>query len=78
MFLSQLIGGGVVCRDGWQARIVPGASSILHLAQAAISRGDHLSNVVAGAGRGEVVDLPGLLAAGRIDCPLRHPDPGHM
>lgn len=77
MHLSQLIGGGVVCRNGADAHLVPGATSILHLAQAAIATGEGLAGVVAGLGRGEAVSLPDLLAAGRIDCPLRHPDPAH-
>jgi hypothetical protein len=56
---------------------VPGATSILDLAQAAIASGQGLAGVVAGLGRGEAVSLPDLLAAGRLDCPLRHPDPAH-
>ena len=89
MHLSQLTGGGVVVRAGAPgekisdedfsaARLIPGAPSILHLAQAAIATGEGLAGVVAGLGQGEAVSLPELLAAGRIDCPLRHPDPAHM
>ena len=78
MHLSQLIGGGVVVRTGKDARLIPGAGSVLELAQAAIASGKPLSEVVAGLGQGEVVDLPALLAAGRLDCPVRHPDPAHM
>jgi hypothetical protein len=72
-----LIGGGVICRTGTEAYLLPGATSILHLAQAAIATGEGLAGVVAGLGQGEAVSLPDLLAAGRIDCPLRHPDPAH-
>lgn len=78
MHLSQLIGGGVVVRSGSNARVIPGAGSILELAQAAVATAKPLSEVVAGLGQGEAADLPALLAAGRIDCPLRHPDPAHM
>ena len=78
MHLSQMIGGGVICRHGDDARLVPGAPSILHLAQAAIATGEGLAGIIAGLGQGETVDLAACLAAGRIDCPLRHPDPAHM
>jgi hypothetical protein len=78
MHLSQLIGGGVICREGDAARLVQGADTILHLAQAAIAQGASLADIVNGLGLGEAADLAGLLAAGRIDCPLRHPDPAHM
>jgi hypothetical protein len=77
MHLSQLIGGGVICRRGEDAHLVPGATSILHLAQAAIATGEGLAGVVAGLGQGEAVSLTDLSAAGRLDCPLRHPDPAH-
>jgi hypothetical protein len=76
--LSQLKGVGVICRRGNAAYFVPGADSILHLAQAAIAQGHSLADVVAGLGQGAAADLPALLAAGQIDCPLRHPDPAHM
>ncbi|PZR00193.1 MAG: GguC protein [Cereibacter sphaeroides] len=78
MHLSQLNGGGVVLREGSDARIVPGATTILDLAQAAIATGQGMKGVVAGLGQGEAVNLPQMLAAGMIDCPLRHPDPAHM
>jgi hypothetical protein len=78
MHLSQLIGGGVVVREGAHARLIPGAPSILHLAQAAIATGEGLAGVVVGLGQGEAVDLAALASAGKLDCPLRHPDPAHM
>ena len=34
--------------------------------------------MVTAAGKGAAADLPALLAAGALDCPLRHPDPAHM
>jgi hypothetical protein len=78
MHLSQLIGGGVVCREGADAHMVPNARSIHDLAVAAIAAGEPLARIVAAMGRGEAADLPRLFAAGKIDCPLRHPDPAHM
>ncbi len=78
MHLSQLTDGGVVVRHGDVARLVPGAGTILGLAQAAIAAGTGLAGEVARHGEGAPVDLAGLLAAGRLDCPLRHPDPAHM
>ncbi|MGB8815177.1 MAG: AraD1 family protein [Paracoccaceae bacterium] len=78
MHLSQLIKGGVICRVGTEARVVPGADSVLELAQAAIYAGQSMADVVTARGSGAVVDLAALLAAGALDCPLRHPDPAHM
>ena len=78
MHLCQLIKGGVICRRGDEARLVPGAGTVLGLAQAAIAAWRSLADVVAARGTGETVDLPALLTAGQLDCPLRHPDPGHM
>ncbi|WP_444666720.1 AraD1 family protein [Cereibacter changlensis] len=78
MHLSQLIGGGVICREGTTAFAVPGVGTILDLAQAAVATGGRLAEVVAARGRGEAVDLAALLAGGWLDCPLRHPDPAHM
>ncbi|MDT8854373.1 GguC family protein [Paracoccaceae bacterium Fryx2] len=78
MHLSQIIDGGVICRTGGATRHVPGATSILALAQEAIASGRALADTVTARGRGDDADLPALLAAGKIDCPLRHPDPAHM
>ncbi len=78
MHLSQLNGGGVVCRVGADARLVPGATSIYELAQAAVAAGQPLAEIVAALGLGETVDLAQMLAAGMLDCPVRHPDPAHL
>ncbi|MDE3029603.1 MAG: GguC protein, partial [Paracoccaceae bacterium] len=78
MHLSQLKEGGVVCRMGGSAYIVPGAASILALASEAIASGRSLGDVVTAHGKGDAVDLNAALAAGRIDTPLRHPDPAHL
>ena len=78
MHLSQLKKGGVIARDGNTAWAVPGSTTILALAQSAIAQGRGLADLVTAAGQGEAADLPALLAAGALDCPLRHPDPAHM
>jgi hypothetical protein len=78
MHLIQLKDGGVICRDGAEAHHVPGSSTIYALAQDAIAAGRSLAETVAAQGRGEVAYLARLLDAGRIDTPLRHPDPAHL
>ncbi len=78
MLLSQLTEGGVVCRMGEDARMVPGATTILALAAEAIAAGRGLAEVVSARGTGEAVDMAALLAAGRLDCPVRHPDAAHL
>ena len=78
MHLSQLIGGGVILREGEIAHLLPGAASIYDLANAAIAEGRPLAELLAAAGQGEVVDLPALAAAGCLDVPMRHPEPARM
>lgn len=78
MFLSQLKDGGIICRQGDAARIVPGFSSTYELAKAAIADGASIADLIAGRGEGQAVDLAALAAAGKLDCPVRHPDPAHM
>lgn len=82
MLLSQisLPGGGiaVVARDGSEAAVVRGATSVYALALSAIAAGRSLSAEVTAHGLGEVVDLPALAASGRIRLPIEHPDPAHM
>ena len=82
MLLSQisLPGGGmaVVARDGSEAAIVRGASSVYDLALAAIRAGRSLAEEVAAHGLGEAVDLAAVAAEGRLRLPVEHPDPAHM
>lgn len=78
MFLSQLKSGGVICRKGDDARLVPGFTSIYELAQAAIAGKATLADILAQRGEGEVVQIETLAAEGKLDCPVRHPDPAHM
>jgi len=78
MYLSQLKRGGVICRDGETARMVPGVTSTYALATAAIAEGISLADAIARRGEGEVVDLASLADRGALDCPVRHPDAAHM
>jgi len=81
MFLSQIRLGdrrAVVARNGAGAHVVPGAASVIDLAQAAIAAGRGLAAEVAARGQGEAVDLAAALAEGRVLLPVDHPDPCHM
>lgn len=80
MFLSQIevaSGRAVVARDGNSAHVVPGAASVIALAQAAIAAGRTLADEVAARGPGKAVDLAAALAEGRVLLPADHPDPCH-
>jgi len=78
MHLSQLKGGGVICRQGDDARRVRDASSTYALAMEAIAAGTTLAAIIGQHGLGEPVDLLILAEQGQLDCPVRHPDPAHM
>jgi hypothetical protein len=78
MYLSQLKTGGVICRQGEAARLVPGYNTTYDLAKAAIAAGTTVAGLIEKQGAGEAVDLLGLAADGKLDCPVRHPDPAHM
>ena len=78
MHLSQLIGGGVILREGEIAHLLPGAVSVYDLASAAIAEGRPLADLLAAAGQGEAVDLAALAAGGKLDLPMRHPEPARM
>jgi hypothetical protein len=68
----------VVAREGQMAWIVPGATSVYALAQAALSAGQRLEEEIAVRGKGESVDLDQALAEGRVLLPINHPDPAHL
>ncbi|WP_128253384.1 AraD1 family protein [Falsirhodobacter deserti] len=74
MHLSQLKAGGVVVRTA-TSRLVAGAT-IFDLATEAIRTNRPLSAVIPEGG--EAVDLPALAAEGKLDVPLRHPEPARM
>ncbi|MFN7090434.1 MAG: AraD1 family protein [Allorhizobium sp.] len=78
MFLSQLKAGGIICRQGEAARLVPGFNSTYELAKAAIAAGTTVAALIEQQGQGDTVDLVALAAEGKLDCPVRHPDPAHM
>lgn len=76
MHLSQLKSGGVICREGETARLVPGLSSIFELASEAVAKGAKLAEILPAGG--EAVDLLALAFAGKLDVPVRHPEPARM
>ena len=82
MLISQILkpGGGlaVVVRHGTEAAVVRGATSTYALASEAIAGGKTLAQTISAHGLGEAVDLPALLAAGRVTLPISHPDAAHM
>lgn len=78
MFLSQLKAGGIICRQGEAARLVPGFNTTYELAKAAIAAGTDVATLIEKQGAGDSVDLVALAAEGKLDCPVRHPDPAHM
>ncbi|MBA4796780.1 MAG: GguC protein [Rhizobiales bacterium] len=78
MFLSQLKAGGIICRQGEAARLVLGFNTTYELANAAIAAGTDVATLIEKQGAGDSVDLLALAAEGKLDCPVRHPDPAHM
>jgi len=82
MLISQITrpGGGlaVVVRSGSEAAVLRGMPSSYALAMEAATSGRPVAAVVAERGLGEAVDLPSLLAEGRVTLPITHPDPAHM
>jgi hypothetical protein len=78
MFLSQLKAGGIICRQGEASRLVPGFKTTYELAKAAIAAGTTVAALLEKQGAGDAVDLLALAAEGKLDCPVRHPDPAHM
>lgn len=76
MHLSQLKSGGVICRLGAEARLLPGLKSVYELAGLAVAAGARLADLLPEGG--EPVDLAALAAAERLDVPLRHPEPARM
>lgn len=68
----------VVARQGAEAAVVKGAASTYALATQAIAKGQSLAATIAAHGLGAAVDLPALLAAGRMALPISHPDAAHM
>ncbi|MBC2834418.1 AraD1 family protein [Paragemmobacter straminiformis] len=82
MLISQIIGPdgktAVVVREGSEAAVLRATPSTYALAMEAAGSRRPVAAVVAERGLGEAVDLPSLLAAGRVTLPITHPDPVHM
>ena len=82
MLISQVIGPdgkiAVVVREGSEAAVLRGTDSSYALAMEAAAAKRPVAALVAERGLGEAVDLPSLLAAGRVALPISHPDPVHM
>lgn len=83
MLISQTIDHGdktqrVVFRDGGEAKIVAGVSSVYELAQSALRNKQSLKDAIAASGAGDVVDLEKVAAENRFLCPITHPDPAHL
>jgi hypothetical protein len=81
MLLSQIRtpqGVAVVARDGSEAAVVRGASSVRDLALEALASGRGLAETVAAHGLGEAVDLVAQAEAGNLLAPIHHPDPAHL
>ena len=82
MLLSQIIGAdgkvAVVVREGSEAAVLRGTASTYALAMDAATARRPVAALVAEGGRGEAVDLPSLLAAGKVTLPITHPDPAHL
>ncbi len=62
---------------GEKPQIVPGAKSMLELAQSAIAAKRNLTAEVESRGAGETFDYTAALAEGRVLPPLDHPDATH-
>lgn len=82
MLLSQLKlpdgSRAVAVRQGDAVTLVPGVSSTIELAQAAIAAGHSLAAEIKARGQGAAVDLAAALAEGRMLLPVDHADPAHL
>ncbi len=82
MFLSQIRletgARAVVFREGEAAHILPGVTTVVELAQAAIAAKRSLTEEALARGQGDAVNLEALLAGGRVLLPVDHADPAHL
>ena len=82
MLLSQITQPdgslAVVVRSGSEAAILRGTASTYDLALEAATSKRPVAAIIAERGMGAAVDLPSLLAEGRVTLPITHPDPAHM
>lgn len=68
----------VIAREGTEAYVVMGATSVLELAKEAIASHQSLSACITNHGLGSPVDLELEYANGDMFLPIHHPDPAHM
>ena len=69
---------GVARIDGDSAVAVPGAESVIGLAQATLAgAAGSFAQEIAGRGEGERIEYAALLASGNVLAPVDHPDPAH-
>ncbi|WP_374383096.1 AraD1 family protein [Dongia sp.] len=69
---------GVARIEGAQAITVPGAASILDIAQSAlVGNLKSLAKDIEGRGSGDALDYAELLASNSVLAPVDHPDPAH-
>jgi hypothetical protein len=66
-----------VVREGTEAYVLQGATSVRDLALEAARHGETIARRVAALGFGAAVDLEAAYAQGRVLPPLTHPDPVH-
>ncbi|MGH6961504.1 MAG: AraD1 family protein [Dongiaceae bacterium] len=76
-FLADGGARGVARIEGNRALTVKGVTSMIALAQQAITARQGLDEAVRAAGEGEALDYPALLSAGRVLAPVDHPDAAH-
>ncbi len=69
---------GVARIEGSKAMTVPGAASVLEIAQSALAGNiKSLAKEIDGRGAGEALDYAALLAGNSVLAPIDHPDPAH-
>ncbi|MBO0347362.1 GguC protein [Roseibium sp. CAU 1637] len=68
----------VVTRDGTEAYVVKGTSTVYDLALDCIRSGKSISERIGELGLGEAVDLPAAADEGRLLLPIMPPDPAHL
>lgn len=82
MLLSQITlpngDTAVVTREGTEAYVVNGATSVYELALDCIRSGKSISTRISELGVGEAVDLVAAAEEGRLLLPIMPPDPAHL
>lgn len=68
----------VIAREGTEAYIVNGVSSVYELALDCANNGYKLTDRVSKLGLGQAVDVEKLYEDGELISPITHPDPAHL